>query len=234
MTLELTGLSCGYGNRAVVQDFSARVVGGEIFCLLGANGIGKTTLLRTVMGFLPPLGGHVTLDGADVASFSRRDLARLIAYVPQSHGSAFAYTVGDMVNMGFNEGGTGVRGKDRAEAVRGIMDLLGMRFSPDRVYTELSGGEQQLVLIARALAQEPAFLVMDEPLSGLDLGNQALVLEQIRHLAGRTLGVLFTSHDPSHGLHLGCTAALILKDGRAVIGEAKEVLTAEHLFLAFF
>jgi iron complex transport system ATP-binding protein len=204
---------------------------GEIFCLLGPNGIGKTTLFKTILGFLPILEGTIIIDGRDMARFSRQELARYIAYVPQSHIPPFAFRVIDVVVMGRNVhvSAFGKPGPRDYEAALEIMERLGISYLQDRFYTELSGGERQMILIARALAQEPVFLMMDEPTSNLDFGNQAIVLDQILKLAGKNLGIIMTTHYPEQVLLLKTRAALLMRNGEMLTGSARNVLTVQNL-----
>ncbi|MEO6268740.1 MAG: ABC transporter ATP-binding protein [Lautropia sp.] len=214
MSLVAEGLAVGHGERTVVAGISIVIATGEVFCLLGPNGCGKTTLFRTLLGLLPPLAGTVSLDGAPMSALSRRAIARRIAYVPQAHSPAFPFTVNDVVLMGrtphlglFSRPGREDRRRvDAALSRLGIADLAGAD------YSRLSGGQRQLVLIARALAGDAAFLVMDEPTASLDYGNQSLVLKQIRSLASQGIGILLSSHDPDHVLAIGDRAVLI-RDG---------------------
>jgi iron complex transport system ATP-binding protein len=231
MTIELTGLSCGYGGKTIVENFSARVSSGDVFCLLGPNGIGKTTLFKTLLGFIPALQGTITIDGRDFATLSRRECARYIGYVPQSHVPPFAFQVIDVIVMGRTAHlGAFERPRGRDYDFAGdIMNQLGISALRNRNYTELSGGERQMVLIARALAQEPGFLMMDEPTSNLDFGNQAVVLKQILKLAGRNLGIIMTTHYPEHVLLLKTEVALLKKKGDVCIGRARDVLTEANL-----
>jgi iron complex transport system ATP-binding protein len=229
--ITLSGVSCGYGRRAVLEDFSAEVSSGEIFCLLGPNGSGKTTLFKTILGFLPVLGGSVTIDGRDAAALSARDFARLVGYVPQSHAPPFAFSVLDVIVMGRTArlGTFGNPKQGDYDFACSVMERLGISGLRDRRYTELSGGERQMVLIARALTQEPAFLLMDEPTSNLDFGNQAKVLRQIVSLAEQGLGIILTTHYPEHVLLLKTQVALLKRKGVTESGAAGEVLTAGNL-----
>lgn len=233
--LELDQVSCGYGTREVVSRFSASVAPGEVFCLLGPNGIGKTTLFKTILGFLPPRGGSMTLGGRDLTLVSPEERARLIGYVPQAHVPPFAFSVFDVVLMGRTAylGAFGRPGKKDRQAADNSLERLGIGFLRHRVYTELSGGERQMVLIARALTQEPAFLMMDEPTSNLDFGNQARVLQNIRRLAGEGLGIVMTTHFPDHVFQCGSRVALMRPGRPHLVGEVAVIMTAENLQSAY-
>ena len=177
MILELRGLSCGYGRRKVLSDVNLSVAG-ENLCLLGPNGVGKTTLFRTILGAIEPMGGEVLVDGKSIVAQSRRQRARLMAYVPQAHTAPFPFHVIDVVLTGRTAhiSLTSAPSRHDEEVARAALERMGIADLDDRPYTELSGGERQLVLIARALAQEPRVLIMDEPSSHLDFGNQARLL----------------------------------------------------------
>jgi iron complex transport system ATP-binding protein len=235
MKLELRNVSCGYGKKIVLTGFSTQVASGEIFCLLGPNGIGKTTLFRTILGFLPLAGGAIVIDGRDINALSARDFARYMGYVPQSQTLSFAFRVLDVILMGRTAhlGAFSQPGAADYRCAEGLMEELGIAHLRDRLYTELSGGERQMVLIARALAQEPAFLMMDEPTGSLDFSNQAVVLKRILNLARRNLGIIMTTHYPEQTLMLNAATALLKKDGGSLIGPARETLTAENLREAY-
>jgi iron complex transport system ATP-binding protein len=212
--LQARELAIGYGRRQVAAGISLQVLPGEVYCLLGPNGCGKTTLFRTLLGLIPPLAGTVRLAGSDLAQRSRRSIARLVAYVPQSHAPVFPYTVREMVLMG-RTAHLGLFSQPRRadhERAELALEQLGIGDLAGADYSRISGGQRQLVLLARALAGECAYVVMDEPTASLDYGNQALVLQRIRALAEHGIGVVMSSHDPDHVLAVGDRAAL-MRDG---------------------
>lgn len=231
VTIAGHNLSIGYPGRLVGEGLSIRVNEGEVLALLGPNGGGKTTLLKTLLGLLPPRAGDVALAGKNLSAFSHRERARLIGYVPQVHTGTFAFTVETVVMMGrtahgslFSKPGA----QDRAVTMR-VLERFGIDALAPRPYTEISGGERQLVLLARALAQEPRFVVLDEPTASLDFGNQGKVMREIRALAESGLGVLFTTHDPNHALRAAHRAYLLRAGECLADGPVSEVLTGERL-----
>jgi iron complex transport system ATP-binding protein len=219
----------------VVRDVSLGLDSGEVFSLLGANGSGKTTLFKAILGLLRPHKGRILVDGQDIASWQRRELARAIAYVPQAHTPPFAFSVRDVVLMARTAhlGLTGSPGRrdwliaDDALSTLGISNLAGAH------YTEISGGERQLVLIARALAQRSRFLMMDEPTSNLDFGNQVRVLRHIKELASRGLGLLTTTHVPDHAFLCASRVAVMKDGGLLASGAPGDVLTEGRLGAAY-
>ena len=230
--LELRELSCGYRATPVLRGVSFTVEPGETLCLLGPNGVGKTTLLRTVLGLLKPLAGEVRVDGRSLSGRSRRETARLLAYVPQAHTPPFPFSVFDVVLAG-RTAHVGLFAtpahEDRLVAMEAL-ELLGIGPLARRPYTEISGGERQLALIARAVAQEPRVLLLDEPSSNLDFGNQLRLLELVRRLAAeRRLAVVMSTHFPDHALRCATTAALVKDGGVLAFGPADAVITGERL-----
>ena len=231
MILEGHQLSIGYPDRVVGSGLDVQLAKGEVLALLGPNGGGKTTLLKTLLGLLAPKAGEVRLDGAALASRTVRERARLIAYVPQTHVATFAFSVEAVVLMGRTAHGdlfARPSADDRRVAAH-MLDRLGIAELAERPYTMISGGERQLVLLARALAQEPQFIVLDEPTANLDFGNQGKVMREIRALAASGLGVLFTTHDPNHALRAADRAYLLRGGERIAEGPVQEILTRERL-----
>jgi iron complex transport system ATP-binding protein len=235
MKLEVKEVSCGYSGKAILNNLTVEIYSGEILCILGPNGVGKTTLFKTIMNFLPPVSGNITLNGQDIGLWPKRKLARHLGYVPQAHVPPFPFSVIDVVTMGK----TANLGAFSSPSARDIMDseesleLLGIGGLKDRIYTELSGGERQMVLIARALTQNPDIILMDEPTSNLDFGNQVRVLERINELAGKGLAIVMTSHVPDHAFLCSAKTALLCGDGNMRTGSADEIITEENLNEAY-
>ena len=225
------GLSCGYGGVPAVRDVSFSVAAGQVLCLLGPNGAGKSTLLKTVLGLLPPLGGRLLFGGSDTARWARARRARAMGYVPQSHVGAFPFTVREVVLMGRTAQlgmFSAVRAADEEISERALDDA-GVAPLAGRDYTTLSGGERQLVLIARALAQQAQVLVMDEPTASLDFGNRARVLDLVRALASAGRSVVMTTHDPDHAFLTGGDVGLLRPGGGFELGPAAHIITAQTL-----
>ena len=229
--LAVDSLAFGYPHHTVGRDVSFALDAGEVMCVLGPNGSGKTTLLRTVLGLLPLHEGKILFNGKDFSSFPRREIARFAGYVPQAHQPYFAYSVRDMVLMGRSAhlGTFSMPGAHDLEVAARVLESLGISQLADRPVTEISAGERQLALVARALAQEPRLLVMDEPTASLDFGNQVRVLERIAALAASGISILFSTHDPDHAF-LAAQRALLLAEGRVLaLGTPREVIRADTL-----
>ena len=235
MSICVKNLTCGYKGHAIVESFSATIEAGSVFCLLGPNGVGKTTLFRTMLGLLPAIGGSVEVDGVDVLRCSDKQRARLLAYVPQSHTPPFAFTAIDVVVMGASTTG-GLFGRPGAscyEVANRCMETLGIADLKEAAYTELSGGQRQMVLIARAVAQGARYLMMDEPTASLDLGNEMCVLSAVKTLADQGLGVVMTTHSPAHIAQCEATGVLFMRDGTRLVGGERDLLQPEALKRAY-
>jgi iron complex transport system ATP-binding protein len=231
MILEGRQLTIGYPDRVVGAGLNVSLAKGEVLALLGPNGGGKTTLLKTLLGLLAPKAGEVKLGGTTLSSRTIRERAQLIAYVPQTHVATFAFPVKAVVLMGRTAHGdlfARPSSRDRM-VVAATLDRLGIAQLAERPYTMISGGERQLVLLARALAQEPEFIVLDEPTANLDFGNQGKVMREIRALASSGLGVLFTTHDPNHALRAADRAFLLHGGACLAEGPVRQILTRERL-----
>ncbi len=217
MRLAAENLAFGYPDHPVGTGAMLAFSPGEIVCLLGPNGGGKTTLFKTMLGLLKPLDGRVALGGADIRHLARGAFARQVGYVPQAQTGYFPFTVDDVVLMGrtAHMGPFAAPGAADRKAARAALERLGIAHLGPRIYTQVSGGERQLALIARALAGGPDLLVMDEPTASLDFGNQTRVLAQIAALALDGVGILLSTHDPDHAFACATRVAL-LHGGRLV------------------
>lgn len=230
MKMKIEDLSFCYNSKQVFQDISFSVDTGEILFLLGPNGTGKTTLFKVILGILKANKGHIFLNDEDVVKWPQKKLARHIGYVPQSTTPAFPFSVIDVVLMGrtpyiSNFSVPTKKDKDIAINVLKDLDIIHLK---DKNYTKISGGERQLVLIARALAQQPKFLIMDEPTSSLDYGNQIKILSCIKKLSSN-IGVIVSTHMPDHALRYA-TKAIMMKNGRILsCGEPSMVINRENL-----
>ena len=224
-------VSFRYGQRTILHDLNLDVDRGEILSVLGPNGCGKTTLLRCIAGALAPSDGSIQVGGDEVGSLAPPARARRIGFLFQDHTPSFPFAVRDVVVMGRAPhlsffGFPGSRDRTLADEALERVGMLGLA---DRPYTRMSGGERQLVLLARILVQDPDVILLDEPTAHLDLRNQVLTLRMVRSLAADGLTMIMTTHDPNHALWFSGRAAL-MKDGRFVaVGPARDVITQATL-----
>jgi iron complex transport system ATP-binding protein len=228
--LEARNLSIGHGGTVIAAGLDLSVQAGSVTCLLGPNGIGKTTLFKTLLGLIPALAGQVKIDGQALAGLDRAAIARQIAYVPQAQIAEFPYAVLDLVVMGrtVHIGAFGAPRPADYDIASAALDALGIASLADRDSTRISGGQRQLVLIARALAQQTPIIVMDEPTASLDLGNRIKVLDTIRGLASSRLAVVLSTHEPEHAFVVADRVAILGK-GRFVSGPVEAVITSDEL-----
>ena len=227
MSLTVENLSFSYGRHAVLQGVSFAAQAGELLAILGPNGVGKTTLFKCVMGLARRYTGTIRADGVDLAALSPRERAHRVAAIPQAHPLSFRYSAFDMVLMGTSHGLSpfAVPGERERAAARDAMARVNIEHLAERPFDHLSGGEQQLVFIARALAQQAKILLMDEPTASLDYGNRLHVLGVVRNLSRAGYTILLSTHDPQHALWYA-DRALALQEGRMLaLGAPREVLT---------
>lgn len=235
MIFEAKDICAGYYGTDILSEISFSLNSGDVLCLLGPNGVGKTTLFKSLLGFLPLTRGQIFLDGQVLRHDDYKKQAAMIGYVPQVHEPPFPFQVLDVVVMGSIARLSLFSGPSRSayKKAADILEILGVAYLADKVYTEISGGERQMVLIARALMQEPQFLMMDEPTSNLDFGNQMRVLQQICMLAGQGMGIIMTSHFPDHAFLCCNKAALMCKDTSFKVGSVQEIVTERALLKAY-
>jgi iron complex transport system ATP-binding protein len=229
--LAVQDLAWGFASRRVGEAVSFTLGRGETLALLGGNGAGKTTLLRTLLGLLPPLAGRVEIDGACLSTLSPAERAMRIAYVPQAQLPAYGFSVFDAVLMGRASHLSAFARPGQADRHIALQSLatLGIGSLARRPVTELSGGERQLVLIARALAQQAGIVLLDEPTASLDFGNRVRVLRELDRLRGQGLTIVFSTHEPDHAL-MHADRALLLEGGRPLAFDTvANALTVENI-----
>ena len=230
--LEIKNASFGYNSSETVwEDINIQVREGECLCLLGPNGCGKTTLFNCINNNYELKQGSVLLNGKDVREYNITDLAKTIGIVFQEHSAPFPYTSLEVVRMGRTPhlGMLATPDKRDTELAYAMMEELGIAHLAGKRYTQISGGERQLVLIARTLCQEPEIILFDEPTSHLDFKNQAQVLHSIKNLSAKGMTIVMTSHFPNHVWKVGTNVAMMNYNGMVAQGTVEEVMTEENL-----
>ncbi len=235
MSLEVKNLCFHYGKRRILSDIGFEACSGELVSVMGPNGVGKTTLFRCILRLSTDYSGSISLDGQDTRLIGIRDMARHVAYIPQSHAPVFNFTVLDIVLMGTASQVSAVNnpGSKQISLAEAALEQLGIEHLRKRGYTQISGGERQLTLIARALAQNAKTLIMDEPTSSLDYGNQLRILSGIKKLTKSGYTILLSTHNPDHAL-MYSDRVLALKDGCVVQnGPPNETISGDLIRLLF-
>ncbi|MEQ8151525.1 MAG: ABC transporter ATP-binding protein [Smithellaceae bacterium] len=230
--IKVEDISFGYTRKTVLSDVSLSIGAGEVVTLLGPNGCGKSTLIKIILGLLRPATGAIFFNGENILHIGSKSLAREIAYVPQIHKSSFPYTVMDMVLMGRIPHKTFFfrYSKTDVDIAGDALERLAIAHLADRAYTEISGGERQLTLIARAIAQGARTFIMDEPASGLDYGNQLRLLDQIIKLSREGYTFIKSTHSPEHALWIA-DRVIMIKNGAVVAdGACDDVISTKNLF----
>ena len=230
---EVDNISFSYPGyeRSVLSGASLKLHKGEILCILGPNGAGKTTLLSCMARLLKPDSGTIRLCGRDLSDMSEKETARLVGFVPQMHVPSFDYRVIDFVLMG-RAPHTGIFSRPSADEEKMCLDVLenmGLGHIAFKSYLDISGGERQQLLIARAIIQSPEAILFDEPTAHLDYGNQHRTLSRIKQMASEGYSVVITTHNPDHALLLGDQAAIVSKDGSVIQGSSADMLTEDRL-----
>ena len=221
----------GKANPLVIRNLSIEFAAGEATALLGPNGSGKTTFLHLLLGILTPLAGEVRVGARARGSFTRRELSQTVGLVAQDEGLVFDLPIEEYVLLGRAPylGLLELPGESDRAVARRAVDATGLSALRERPVTALSGGERQLATIARALAQEPAVLLLDEPTSHLDLANARRVTSLLGDLRDRGKTIVFSTHDPNEAAAVADRVLLIRRGGVVAVGPTAEVLTSEHL-----
>lgn len=230
-----SGHFCYKSGKNVINNVNFELNSGDLLAILGPNGAGKTTLLRCIMGFLNWSDGKSLLDGRDIRKIPDRELWSRASYVPQAKNSVCAYSVEDMILLGRGSdfGFFKSPSKQDEEAVNEIMHTLNIDFLHGKLCSEISGGELQMVLIAKALTSNPEILILDEPESNLDFRNQLLVLDTISRLVRDGMTCIFNTHYPAHALQRANKALLLGRNGDTLFGDTASVVTEANIEKAF-
>jgi len=229
--IEIDRLSFSYGTTPFIENLNLRVEKEGIVALLGPNGSGKSTLLKLLVGILTPASGSIRIRGENLCGLTRKELARRVAYVPQTHREAFGYSVFDVALMGrMPRTSFFARYSENDRRIAGeALEKLSIGHLAGRPYTEISGGERQLTFIARALTQGADIFVMDEPANGLDYGNQIRLLERINQLSAEGFAFIYTTHHPDHAM-AAADSVVMMKSGKILgEGESQYMLTPASL-----
>ena len=235
MSIDVQNISFSYGSIPVLRDVSFSADMGDLVAVLGPNGVGKSTFFRCMLGFLRPRKGEVLLNGKNIFSMPHADVAREIAYIPQSASPAFNYTVLDAVMMGMtNQIGTfSAPKKEHREKAMAALESLGIAELASRGCSRISGGERQLMLLSRSLVQDAKILIMDEPTANLDYGNSFRVMERIAALGQEGYTVIFSTHEPNQAFRYA-NRVLALKDGGVLVDGAPSTALTENVLSALY
>jgi iron complex transport system ATP-binding protein len=237
MILEMKNGSFGYPKqKMILQDINLCLEEGSILAVLGPNGIGKTTLLKCIIGLLPWKSGTTLLNGRDIQTMKPKELWSTVSYIPQSHGFAFAYTGLEMVLIGRSShlGTFEQPGCLEIEMAEAVMEKTGILHLAKKDCSQMSGGELQMVLIARALINEPKLIILDEPETGLDFHNQILVLNMIEWLAHEEgISAIMNTHYPTNAMAVADKAFMMNRKGDFFYGATDQVLNEENISRSF-
>lgn len=235
MKFDVHALCGGYAKKRVFQNISFSVKDGQMTYVLGANGCGKTTLFKIMIGYKQRISGNITADEIDIRQMTHREMAKTVAFIPQQHVPVFHYSVRDVVVMG-RAGHLPSFAAPRSvdyDHVMKALNMLGIVDLADTEYTRISGGQQQMVLIARAICQQAKIIVLDEPLQSLDFVNQSMVTRTLKKLVKNGYAVVMSTHTAIHNYDAGDKALLMDKNGGTEFGSIDDVLTKPKIAKAY-
>ncbi|MGH4141076.1 ABC transporter ATP-binding protein [Clostridium sp.] len=232
MNIKVKDLYFGYNDKYLLEKINLEFKSGNIYAILGRNGSGKTTLIKLILGLLNFKRGLITIEGNNCVKIKSNELSKLIAYVPQSEQATYEIKVIELVVMGRNPylNLFDMPSHKDYELAEKALENLGIKNLMQKSYCEISGGERQLVLIARALVQNTKFILMDEPVSSLDIRNQHDVLNKIKDISRNLgIGIVLSIHDPNLAMRY-CNKTVLLKNGRIMNhGNTKDILNQQNL-----
>ncbi len=233
--LRVRDLDAGYSSKIVAKKISFDLEAGSLLVVLGVNGSGKTTVIKTLAGLLPAISGSILLDGAPIGTLSLKARAKLLAYVPQTGGAAWPFSVREVIGAARYSriGVFGSFGVDDSRAVNAAIEAMDLTGMEDRAFTTLSGGEARRVLIARALAQDCPAILLDEPCAHLDPGRQIELMEGLVDLAAGGKALLVSLHDVNLARRYAKGIVLVMPDGTAIAGSPDRILVPEILEKAY-
>lgn len=230
--IQLDNVCCGYGKTEILNNISCYLSQGELTCMLGKNGVGKTTLFKTILGLQPVISGKILYNGKSISNFSVKDFAKFISYVPQAHNTPFPFTVLDVVLMGQYVHTSNTFGRPQQTNIDFAIDCLqtlDIEYLSHKNFSKISGGEKQMVLIARAMAQKPQFIAMDEPTANLDMGNQVRVMKLARSLTQKGYGIIMNTHSPQHALQYADKVIMLYNQTNSITGNPSEVICSQTI-----
>ncbi|MCI5996866.1 MAG: ABC transporter ATP-binding protein [Parvimonas sp.] len=230
--IEVKNLDVFYGKTEVLKNINFSLKRGEIICILGENGSGKSTLLKSLLKLIPIKNGEISVEEENLKNFDNKKLSKVISYIPQSHFPSFDYNVVDVILMGNYSKKKGMFfkiTKEDTDRVLEILKSLGIEHLKTKNYRQISGGERQLVLIARALLQANNYIFMDEPVANLDFGNQVKIMEICSSLKKKEIGFLITTHNPNHALSYADKVLIVQKNKETFFGNTFEILNKKRL-----
>ena len=230
--IEIKNLKFGYDrNKLVLDNINLEFEPNTITSVLGPNGSGKTTMLKLILGLMKPISGEIFVLGTEINQIPLKERAKLLAYVPQKHNAVFDYKVIDVCAMGraaYSGLFSSVSRKDLEIAMQSL-EKMRIAHLAEKPYTQISSGEQQMVLIARALSQQAKILILDEPVTGLDYGNQIRLLKTLRDLSAEGITCIKTTHYPEHALWTSGQAVFMRKGNVLASGATSEIVNSENL-----
>lgn len=237
MILEVENGCFGYPKQEeILTDINIKLEEGHILSVLGPNGIGKTTLLKCMIGLMPWSRGRSLLTGKDIRTLKSKEIWNMISYIPQTHGFSFSYTGLEMVMLGRSShlGLFSQPGDREIEMAEAMMEKVGITRLADKDCNRMSGGELQMVLIARALINEPKLIILDEPETGLDFHNQILVLNMVEKLAHEeNIGAIMNTHYPTNAMSIADEAFMMNRKGDRFYGPTGDILNESNISKSF-